>query len=160
MRIRSCFYGQMLGSSSISIRVMRIKMKKSMYFTFFKYVLCGFYSDQTWPIRSLHSAWSISRDKDALSGGAIAALYSSAFLPSFLFSGEFFLRKEKTGKQQCVLHFKTIALAKLCYAASNNCMKNLDFLFFFEIISWKKRINLEYTVFSGDLCKPQLLFAA
>ena len=42
MRIRSCFYGQMLGSSSISIRVMRIKMKKSMYFTFFKYVLYGF----------------------------------------------------------------------------------------------------------------------
>ena len=42
MRIRSCFYGQMLGSSSISIRVMRIKMKKSMYFIFFNYVLYGF----------------------------------------------------------------------------------------------------------------------
>ncbi len=33
--------------------------------------------------------------------------------------------------EQCALHFKTIALARLYYAASNNCIKNLDFCFFF-----------------------------
>ena len=37
MRIRSCFCAQML-ESSISISLIRIKMKKSMYFTSLKYI--------------------------------------------------------------------------------------------------------------------------